>query len=318
MSDGIVLFCTDTLWEARRSELVAAAPGIEVVPLVGDEHVGDDDLARITVACFSADAWPARGPAFLRVCLGAPALRWLHTFSAGVDHPIFRSFTERGVRLTTSSGASATPIAQTVVMYLLALSRDLPAWLRDQAAHRWSPRDWPDLDGMTVGIVGMGPIGLEVARLTAALGMQPIGMRRTPTGTEPCETWTFDRLHELAGLVDALVLAVPLTPDTRGIVDADVLAALRPGALFVNVARGEIVDEPALIEALRSGRIAGAALDVFATEPLPDDSPLWDLPNVIVTPHASGSTASSAQRATDIFVDNLARYASGRALRNEV
>jgi phosphoglycerate dehydrogenase-like enzyme len=318
VTEPLVLFCTDTFATARADDLRAAAPSLEVVALVGDEHVGDDDLGRITVAFFSADAYPERSASLMRACLEAPALRWLHTFSAGVDHPIFSSFTERGVRLTTSSGASATPIAQTVVMYLLALSRDLRAWTRDQAAHRWAPREWVDLEGLTLGVVGMGPIGLEVVRLADALGMQPIGMRRTVRGDEPCATWTFDRLPELAATVDALVLAVPLTPDTRGVVDADVLAAMRTGAWLVNVARGEVVDEAALVGAIRSGHLGGAALDVFATEPLPADSPLWDLPNVIVTPHASGSTASSGRRAEEIFLDNLARYVKGDPLRNEV
>jgi phosphoglycerate dehydrogenase-like enzyme len=171
---------------------------------------------------------------------------------------------------------------------------------------------------MTIGIVGMGPIGVEVARLAGALGIRPIGLRRSVRGDEPCETWTLDRLPELAGLVDALVLAVPLADETRGLVDRTILRALRPGALLVNVARGEVVDEGALVDALADGHLGGAALDVFAVEPLPEDSPLWDLPNVIVTPHASGSTASSGDRAADIFVENLARYAAGEALRNEV
>jgi D-2-hydroxyacid dehydrogenase (NADP+) len=313
-----VLFCTDTFWSERGDELRQAAPGLEVVPLVGEALVEPDDLARATIACFSADAWPERAAHFFGASLEAGGLRWLHTFSAGVDHPIFKSFIDRGVRVTTSSGASALPIAQTVLMYLFALTRDLPAWSRAQEEHRWAPHRSLDLDGLTVGIVGMGPIGLEVARLTAALGMRPIGMRRTVKGDEPCETWTLNRLHELAGAVDALVIAIPLTPETRGLVDASVLAAMRPGAFFVNVGRGEVVDEPALVDALESGRLGGAGLDVFAVEPLPADSPLWDLPNVIVTPHSSGGTAGTERRAADIFVDNLARYARGRPLRNEV
>ena len=162
----------------------------------------------------------------------------------------------------------------------------------------------------------MGPIGQEIARLGQAFGMHAIGMRRTVTGDEPCETWTFDRLHELAGAVDVLALAVPLTDDTRGLVDASVFAAMRPGSLFVNIARGEVVDEPALIEALRAGYLAGAGLDVFTNEPLEAESPLWDMPNVIVTPHSSGTTQRSNERATDIFVDNLARRAAGQPLRN--
>lgn len=313
-----VLFCTDTFWTDRADDVFAVAPNVEVVRLVGDEHVSSDDLARVEVAFYSADAWPSRSSHFIRACLDAPDLAWLHTFSAGIDHPVFSRFVDRGVRLTTSSGASASPIAQTVIMYLLALSRDLPAWLHAQRDHRWAQHTITELDGATLGVVGMGPIGREVLRLGEALGMRTIGMRRSIRGDEPCETWTFDRLHELAATVDALVIAVPLTPDTRGIVDATVFGAMRPGAMFVNVARGEVVDEPALVDALTSGHLGGAGLDVFAVEPLPADSPLWDLPNVIVTPHNSGSSDRTHRRATEIFLDNLARYVRATPLRNEI
>lgn len=313
-----VLFCTDTFWEQRGAQVAELAPGVEVVRLVGTEHVAPDDLARITVAVFSGDAWPDRSAHFMQACLQSEHLEWLHTFSAGVDHPVFQSFLARGVTLTTSSGSSASPIAQTVMMYLLALTRDLPEWIEAQAEHRWAPRPIRELDGMTLGVVGMGPIGAEVARLGTAFGMRAVGMRRTVQGDEPCETWTFDRLAELAAEVDALVLAVPLTEDTRGIIDASVLDVMRPGALLVNVARGEVVDELALVEALRSGRLGGAGLDVFTNEPLEADSPLWDLPNVIITPHSSGTTSRAHERASEIFCDNLRRRVAGAPLRNTV
>ncbi|TVR25238.1 MAG: D-2-hydroxyacid dehydrogenase [Ilumatobacter sp.] len=311
-----VLFCTDTLWEVRGDEITTALPGIDVVTLIGTDHVPAEQLERVTIACFSGDAWPDRSANFMQACIQSPNLEWLHTFSAGVDHPVFQSFMARGVTVTTSSGSSASPIAQTVMMYLLALTRDLPGWLRAQAEHRWEARGIRELDGLTIGVVGMGPIGQEIARLGQAFGMHAIGMRRTVTGDEPCETWTFDRLHELAGAVDVLALAVPLTEETRGLVDASVFAAMRPGSLFVNIARGEVVDEPALIEALRTGHLAGAGLDVFTNEPLEAESPLWDMPDVIITPHSSGTTQRSNERATDIFVDNLARRAAGQPLRN--
>jgi D-2-hydroxyacid dehydrogenase (NADP+) len=316
LDDTQVLLCTDTLWAARHSEILEAYPGLDVVRLVDTDHVAAADLERITMAFFSGDAYPDRAAHFMQACIQSPGLGWLHTFSAGVDHPVFQAFKERGVVVTTSSGSSASPIAQTVMMYLLALTRDLPGWFRAQAEHRWDVRSVDELDGRTIGVVGMGPIGLEVLRLAEAFGMRTIGMRRSVRGDEAHETWALDRLHELAACVDALVLAVPLTPDTRGLVDTSVFAAMRPGALFVNIARGEVTDEEALIDALRSGHLGGAGLDVFATEPLPADSPLWDLPNVIVTPHSSGASERSYERATDIFIDNLARLASGAPLRN--
>ncbi len=313
-----VLFCTDTVAARHLDALQAAAPGLELVTLDGDRRVEPADVERITVAFFSGDAWPDRSDTFMRICLDAPNLRWLHTFSAGVDHPVFGVFTQRGAQVTTSSGASASPIAQTVMMYLLALSRDLDGWRRAQQEHRWEQHRFTELDGLTVGVVGMGPIGLEVIRLATAFGMHPIGVRRRVLGHEPCETWELDRLHELAGRVDALVLAVPLTDQTRGLVDAEVLAAMRPGSWLVNIARGEVVDEEALIEALRSGHLGGAGLDVFAVEPLPETSPLWDLPNVIITPHSSGTSERTHERAVTIFLDNLTRFANGTPLRNVV
>lgn len=311
-----VLFCTDTIRDGHGDEIRRRRPGIEIVALEGTERIAEADLARITAAFFSGDAWPDRSANFMQVCLQSPGLQWLHTFSAGVDHPVFRGFVDRGVLVTTSSGSSASPIAQTVMMYLLALTRDLPGWLRAQSERRWEQRAITELEGLTIGIVGMGPIGCEVARLARAFGMRPIGLRRTLRGDEPCETWTFDRLGELATVVDALVVAVPLTEETRGLIDAQVLAALRPGALLVNVARGEVIDEVALVDALRSGHLGGAGLDVFAVEPLPPESPLWSLPNVIVTPHSSGTTTRSHERAVEIFLDNLSRREAGSEMRN--
>jgi phosphoglycerate dehydrogenase-like enzyme len=189
---------------------------------------------------------------------------------------------------------------------------------RDQAAHRWLTRDVVDVEGRTVGIIGMGPIGTEVARLAAELGMRPVGLRRTVTGDEPCETWTFDRLGDLLDVADDLVLAVPLTRDTEQLIGSAELARLRPGATLVNVGRGRLLDQQALEAALVSGHLGFAALDVTEPEPLPDESALWDLQNVMITPHLSGATASAERRAADLLVDNLGRFLRGEPLRNEV
>ena len=168
---------------------------------------------------------------------------------------MFTGLLERGVRVTSSSGAAAAPIARTVLMYLLALSRDLPRMLRAQAAHEWAPQRFDDLEGQTVGVVGIGSIGREVIRLTTAVGMRAVAVRRTVVGDEPCATWPIDRLPELAAVVDALVIALPLTAETRGLVSADVIARMRPEAVVINVGRGELVDETALTEALVAGRV---------------------------------------------------------------
>lgn len=311
---GAVLV-SDHVEALHGAALDAAAPTAPRVVLGPDGPVGP--LADVEVAFFSGDLYPGRSRAFFAALFGAPRLRWLHTFSAGVDHPVFRGLLDRGVRLTTSSGAAAVPIAHTVLLYLLALSRDLPAWLDAQRRRAWEPHTVRDLAGRTLGVLGLGPIGLAVARLGQAFGMRVVGMRRTVHGDEPCETWPLVRLDELLSITDDLVLALPLTAETRGILDAAAIARLRAGACVVNVGRGELIDEAALVMALRAGRLAGAALDVFETEPLPPESPLWTLPNVIVTPHSSGHTPGNDLRAAAAFLDNLGRWGRGEPLQNE-
>jgi phosphoglycerate dehydrogenase-like enzyme len=293
-----------------------AAPG--VARCVVGEDGPRTDPGGVEVAYFSGDLYPGKGRPFARALRQAQQLVWLHTFSAGVDDRFFQRLLERGVRLTNSSGAHAVPIAHTVLLYLLAWSRDLRGWLEAQARRSWEPRPIVDLQARVLGIVGLGAIGCEVARLAAAFGMRVIGTRRAPRGDEPCETWPPSRLHELLSAADYVVLTVPLTDETRHLVDAAALGCMRPHAVLVNVSRGAVVDETALVAALSSGRIAGAALDVFDSEPLPADSPLWTMRNVIVTPHSAGTAPGGDERATEIFLANLRRYVVGEPLRNEV
>jgi len=262
--------------------------------------------------------YPDRMRTFLGVCTNAPRLEWLHTSFAGTDHPVFDTFLSRGVTVTNGIGVSAPSIAGTVMLYLLALSRDMPRWVRDQHARRWEPKRFGDVAGMHLGIVGMGAIGSEVARLAAAFEMDVTGVRRRPRGDEPCTTWGTESLPDLLTWADAVVVCAPLTDDTRGMFDAAAFAAMRPGAWFVNVGRGEVVDEAALVDALARGHLGGAGLDVFTVEPLPDDSQLWSMPNVIISPHTSGITDRSYRRSIDLFIDNFARYARAEPLINVV
>ena len=314
----MALFCTDTFHRAYAAEIAAAAPGLEVIELREGEEIAASDIERITVAFFSSDAWPERAGSFFKVALATTRLEWLHSMSAGVDSPVFSMFLDRGVRLTTSSRASASPIAGTVMLYLLALSRGLPDWSRAQMAHEWSPTPFRELDGQRVAVVGFGPIGQEVVRLATAFRMDPVVLRRSARGDEPCPVRALADLTDVVRTADAVVVALPLADETRGLFSAEVFAAMPPHAVFVNVGRGELVDQAALTDALASGQLGGAGLDVFDPEPLPADDPLWDLPNVIISPHVSGSSDGTTRRVAEIFIDNLGHFVRGETLRNEV
>ena len=313
-----VLFCTDDFAARHRDRLRAIDPDLELVTLDGDEDVSEEDLARITLAFFSHDSWPERAVNFFGVALRADNLRWLHTMSAGVDSPVFSMFTDRGVRLTNSSGSSAEPIARTVMMYLLALSRDLPSMIRSQDRAEWNWHRWNELGGRSIAIVGWGPIGQEVARLATAFGMVPTIVRRRARGDEPHPVRPLDDIIDVARSHDAMVVALPLTSDTAGIISTEVLTAIGTNGYLVNVGRGELVDQPALTAALVEGRLGGAGIDVTTPEPLPADDPLWAAPNLIITPHNSGSTDGTGRRSDEAFLANLERWVAGATLVNEV
>ena len=294
-----------------------------VLPPDPEARIADTDAARARVAYFSSDIFPHHTKQFFSATRKAPALEWMQVFNAGVDHPVFASVVERGVRLTTSSGTAAEPIAQTAIAGMLMLARNFPRWLTGQRERRWDPMpptDFPrDLRGQTMLVYGLGAIGVEIARLARLLGLKIIGVRRSPARAEHVdEMHTPDKLCELLPRCDWLTIACPLTSETRGLVTADLLAKLPRGARFINISRGEVVDEPALIAALASGQLGGAYLDVFMQEPLPASSPLWDLPNVIVTPHNSVASAGNDTRINALFLDNLKRLQDNRPLINEV
>ena len=314
----MALFCTDTFFDAYGDRVAEIAPNLDVIALRPGEELSATDVDRITIVFFSNDAWPERAGAFFKVAMATTHLQWFHSMSAGVDSPVFSTFLERGARLTNSSGASAPPIAGTVMLYLLALSRDLPGWLRSQTAHQWSPAPFRELDGQRLVVVGYGPIGQEVVRLATAFRMDPVIVRRAARGDEPCPVRPLSELVDAVSNADSVVVALPLEPETRNVISAEVIAAMPAEAMFVNVGRGELVDQAALTDALASGRLAGAGLDVFDPEPLPPDDELWDLPNVIVSPHNSGSSDGTTTRVAEMFLENLERFVRGEALRNEV
>jgi phosphoglycerate dehydrogenase-like enzyme len=254
---------------------------------------------------------------------GAPGLRWVHIHSAGADRPVFGELRARGVAVTTSSGTNAQVVAQTAIAGLLALARRFPQFMAAQRQCSWQPLIGSalprDLQGQTAVVVGWGPIGQHIGRLLDVLGLQTVVVRRSAQVVQGVQRVVgFEDLHAVLPSADWLILACPLTAQTRELVDARALALLPRGAQLINVARGEVVNEPALIAALQTGALAGAFLDVFAHEPLPADSPLWAMPNVIVTPHAAGHSDGHYRRVADVFIDNLARWARGETLAYQV
>jgi len=243
----------------------------------------------------------------------SPKLAWVHVHSAGADRPIFGELKERGVRVTTSSGANAQVVAQTALAAILSLAREFPRLFDAQRARTWTPLIGGllprDLAGQTAVIVGWGPIGQTLAGYLRMLGLNVIAVRSAATPpADGVETYAFEDLARIAGRADWLVLACPLSDRTRGLVDARVLAAMAPHARLVNVARGEIVAEADLIEALRAKTLAGAYLDVFEHEPLDAESPLWMLPNAFVTPHSAGHSDGNEARVDRIFLDYLRQW----------
>ncbi|NBW78892.1 MAG: D-2-hydroxyacid dehydrogenase [Betaproteobacteria bacterium] len=259
---------------------------------------------------------------FYEVMRASPHLAWVHVHSAGADRPIFAELRQRGIKVSTSSGANAQPVAHTALGAVLALGRRFPYLWAAQQAQRWAPLverpDVHDLTGQTAMVVGMGRIGAEIARMLLAIGMNVVGVSRT---NALAQTWplrcTYADMAVHLPSTHYLILACPLSPLTHQLVNAHVLSSLPHGACVINVARGEVVDQAALIQALQSGHLHGAFLDVFETEPLDTASPLWRLPNVIISPHTAGHFAEHAERVQRLFLDNLSRFLSDTPLHNE-
>jgi phosphoglycerate dehydrogenase-like enzyme len=307
----------------------AAAPGSRIVTLsvegLTDEPV--DDVEALLHGWLSADA-------FDRLLARAPRLSWVHSASAGVERALTPAARQRGVVITNARGVFSRPIAEYVMMMILAVSRQLPGLLELQRERTWQPLEGRELRDVTVGIVGLGSIGRAVGALATAFGCRVIATRRRPEATSQAATGHDEEpsfgevmlervggpetLPALLAESDFVVLAAPLTRETENMIDAATLAAVKPGAWLINVARGRLVDERALLRALRDGPLGGAILDTFRDEPLQPSSPFYDLPNVIVTPQTSWSSGRVLDRSVELFCDNLRRFAAGERLLNVV
>jgi phosphoglycerate dehydrogenase-like enzyme len=257
----------------------------------------------------------------------AKRLRWVQSPAVGVGSLMFPELHDSGVMVTTARGIRARPIAEHVIGVTIALARRLPQALRAQAAHRWAQHELEgpqsgvfQLYGRRMGIIGLGAIGTEVAARAGALGMEVAAIRRHPDRPAPAgiEVIGPERLHGLLARSDVLVLSMPHTPETKQIIGRHELQVVKRGSLLVNIARGKLIDDEAVVDALRDGRLGGAALDVFTREPLDPSSPYWDLPNVIITPHTSGAMEDYWTPLVALFSENLRRFERGDALMNVV
>jgi phosphoglycerate dehydrogenase-like enzyme len=300
----------------------AAAPEARIVS-VSLEGLSDSPLDEVEVLL--------RGPMpaanFDRLLARCPSLTWVHSATAGVERVLTPAAEARGLTITNARGVFSEPIAEYTLMMILSIVRRLPELLELQRERTWQPLPARELRQVTIGIVGLGSIGRTVARLALAFGARVIGTRKDPDGSRDfteaipdgmAAILQPDQLPELLEQSDFVVLALPLTPETDKLMDKRRLAMMRPGAWLINIARGRLVDQQALLRALRDDTLGGAVLDTLWEEPLPPGSPLWDAPGLIITPHTSWSSGRVLDRSIELFCDNLVRYREGRHMLNLV
>jgi phosphoglycerate dehydrogenase-like enzyme len=304
-----------TMKDKHLSTVHAACPTAELV-VASTEEAALAAISDATALCLPLDHSGSLAP----VLAAGTQLEWLHCFFAGVESLLTPAIVASPIVLTNAAGVHAPPIAETVIGMMLAFARALPTFQRQQQERVWF-RNVPvdEIAGRTCGIVGLGGIGRLVAKKAKALDMRVIGTKHRAGPVEHVdEVLPDDQLHSMLAQSDYVVVAVPSTPETIGLIGQPELLRMKTSAYLINVARGNVIDQAALITALRDGQIAGAGLDVMDPEPLPADNPLWTLPNVILTPHCSARSPRLGERTVQMFADNLARFAAGQPLLNIV
>lgn len=325
MSDKVNVVVANKIEPAAMDIVRAAHPRVivtDVSDLTRLERRGDSSrTAELDgVLCDAEVVYALKMPD--RLLARAPLLRWIQTISTGVDRVLTPELTASDVTITNMSGIHEVAIAEYVLMVMLMFVKQVPRAFYQQIEGRWKWYAVDVLAGKVVGVVGLGRIGREVARVCKLFGMHVLATRRSAVEGETADNvdavYPLVRLHELLGESDFAVIAVPLTPETTRLIGEPELRAMKPAARIINVARGNIIDEPALIRALQEGRLAGAGLDVYSQEPLPPDSPLRHMRNVIFTPHVSGDLEAYDTMAAALFAENLRRYAGGQPLLNVV
>ena len=305
----IVIYDPFPLDEQYLAAIQDAAPSAQIVVTSKENIAQDLTDAEIFFGFHSPE-----------VFRNASKLRWIQATSAGIEALLVPELVERGLRITNASGLYAAPVAETGWALTLALFRRLPTYMQQQQEHRWEVQMPGDLDGSVAGIIGLGGIGSHYARVAAAFGMRVVAVdRHQPPKPDFVESlWTMDRLNNLLEMSDVVLISCPLWSESRHLINRETLGQMKPTAFLVNIARSGIVEENALLEALQSGQIAGAGIDVCETEPLPPESLLWEAPNLILTPHFAGLSGHRLRRLTKFFCENLKRYQSGERLANEV
>jgi phosphoglycerate dehydrogenase-like enzyme len=255
---------------------------------------------------------------FFGALLTSESIRWFQSPAAGIDHPVFKMIVEQGIRLSSSHGNNI-PIAEYVIGAVLRAFQQPEKWEQSRREKAWREHEFREVHGTTWLVVGVGAIGSALAERVRAFGARVIGNRRHPSGDEPVDEMIGpDELLRVVPECDVVVLAAPATPETHHLVDEQFLGAMREGSVLVNIGRGALIDETALLAALDRGVPETAVLDVFETEPLPDDSPFWTHPRVVMTPHASAGGVGRHDRNADLFIENLANYRAGKPLRHEI
>lgn len=295
-------------------QIAAACPGAEIID-AGQQGVAAEILTA-DLFCGHAKEHPVPWDEVVR----RGRLRWIQSSAAGLDHCLAPAVIESDITVTSASGVLADQVAEHTLALLTGVLRSLPTFFRAAQRREFIRRPTRDLHGATIGIVGFGGNGRRLAEVLRAFKGRIIATDMFPSDKPEYvdSLWPADRLDELLAVSDIVILAAPLTATTRGLIDAERLAQMKPGAVLINVARGAIVVESALVEALRSGRLAGAGLDVTEIEPLPAESDLWEMPNVIITPHVGGQSASRIDDMTDFFCENLRRWSADEPLLNLV
>jgi phosphoglycerate dehydrogenase-like enzyme len=253
-----------------------------------------------------------------------PLLKWNQSPSAGIGWGLYkRGWTETDIEFTTNSGTHSTPLAEFCMMSMLMYVKGYFFMASQKEKHHWERTCASELRSKTLAVVGLGRVGKEIARLGQCFGMRVLGNKRHTLGVDPASCYV-DKLYPvndlkpMLGEADFVVLICPETEETRGLIGEEELAAMKKGSVVINISRGSVIDEEALIESLISGHLGGAALDVVSKEPLPPESPLWDMPNVIISPHSASTADNENEKLTEIFVDNLHRYIDGKTLRNQL